>query len=216
MKFTGERILGKQRKADVRFADHPVRYNFAKQFCIWKKVLDIACGVWYGSDMIADVAEKITWVDVDASAIVQAQSLYHKDNLTYILWDGNTIPLEDESVDVVVSFETIEHIVEYNHFLKEIERVLKKGWVLLMSTPNYRGEIVKNIYHVSNFTTESFVKAVSDVFTIKKQYFQGKHFYPIPWRGILEAFFRIKKDIEIRSEKPAFHHHVSMVLAEKK
>lgn len=216
MQFTGERILWKQRKADVRFADHPVRYNFAKQFCAWKKVLDIACGVGYGSDMMAEIAETVTGVDVDASAIKQAQSLYHKDNLIYILWDWHTIPLDDESVDVVVSFETIEHIVEYNHFLKEIERVLKKWGILLMSTPNYRWEIVKNKYHVSNFTTDSFVKAVSEVFTIKQQYYQGKHFYPIPWRGILEAFFKIKKDIEIRSEKPPFHHHVSMVLAQKK
>lgn len=216
MKFTGERILGKQRKADVRFADHPVRYNFAKQFCAGKKVLDIACWIGYGSDMIADVAEKVTWVDVDAAAVAHAKSAFHKNNLTYIVGDWTTIPLEDESVDVVVSFETIEHIVEYNHFLKEIKRVLKKGGLLLMSTPNYRGEIVKNTYHVSNFTTESFVKAVSDEFAIKQQYYQGKHFYPIPWRWILEAFFRIKKDVEIRSEKPSFHHHVSMVLAEKK
>lgn len=215
MKFTGERILGNQWKSDVRFADHLERYDFAATLCKGKKVLDIACGTGYGSNIMAKVAESVVGVDIDKAAVENAQRVYKATNLSYIHGDGTTIPLADESVDVVVSFETIEHIVEYHHFLKEIHRVLKKGGVLLMSTPNFRGEIVKNRYHVSNFTTESFIAAVEKVFPIKEVYYQWKHFYPIPGRGILEAFFRIKKDVKIRAEKPSFHHHVTIIRAEK-
>lgn len=216
MKFTWERIVKKQRKSEIRFADHIIRYNFAKQFCEWKDVLDIACGIGYGTDILAQVAHKATWVDVDADAVNQSKNSYSRDNLSYIHGDWVTIPLDDNSVDVVVSFETIEHIVDYTHFLEEIKRVLKKDGVLLMSTPNYLGEIVKNEYHVSNFTTNTFLQAVAWVFTLKKTYYQGKHFYAIPGRWILEALVWYRRDIAIREEKPKFEHHVTIALANPK
>lgn len=216
MKFTWERIVKKQRKSEIRFADHLIRYNFAKTFCEWKDILDIACGIGYWTDMLAAVANKAIWVDIDADAVKQSQSSYQRDNLTYLHGDWITIPLADNSVDVVVSFETIEHIVDYTHFLEEIKRVLKKDWILLMSTPNYLWELVKNEYHVSNFTTNTFLQAVSSVFTLKKTYYQGKHFYVIPGRGILEALVGYRRDIAIREEKPPFEHHVTIVLATPK
>ncbi len=216
MKFTWERIVKKQRRSEIRFADHLIRYEFAKQFCEEKSVLDIACGIWYGTDMLAQVANNIVWVDVDADAVKQAQNTYKRDNLSYVVGDWVTIPLADSSVDVVVSFETIEHIKDYTHFLEEIKRVLKKDWVLLMSTPNYLWELVKNEYHVSNFTTNTFLQAVSSVLSLKKIYYQGKHFYAIPGRWILEALVWYRRDIAIREEKPSFEHHVTIALATPK
>ena len=215
MQFTGERILGNQWKGDIRFADHLERYNFAADYCTGKVVLDIACGTGYWSHIMSKVAKSVTGVDVDKFAVENAQKQYKADNLRYLLGDWETIPMDDASVDIAVSFETIEHIVNYDHFLQELKRVLKPGGMLLMSTPNFRWEIVKNKYHVSNFTTESFVSAVEKHFTLDEVCYQGKHFYPIPGRGILEALLRIKKDVKIRSQKPDFHHHVTIVKATK-
>jgi hypothetical protein len=93
--------------------------------------------------------------------------------------------------------------------------VLKPGGKLIMSTPNYLGEIVKNKYHVSNFTTQQFHDAVAEVFMIEKKLYQGKHFYPIPGRGIIETLLGIKKDVEIREELPEFDHHVSILIAQR-
>ncbi len=215
MKFTGERVEEKQWKFDLRFADHLARYDLAKPICKDKVVLDIACGTGYGTYTLAQVAQKIDGVDIDKESVELAQKQYTLPNLTYTVGDGTTIPFADNMFDVVISFETIEHIVEYHHFLDEIHRVLKPGGVLLMSTPNYKGELVKNTYHVTNFDTNTFVGSVKQHFNVEKIFYQGKHFYPFPWRGIFEGVFNIHRDVLIREQKPAFDHHVTIVQATK-
>lgn len=215
MQFTGERVEEKQRKFDLRFADHLARYDLAKPLCKDKVVLDIACGTGYGTSILAQVAQTIDGVDIDKDAIELAKKSYVKSNLTYTVGDGTTIPFEDNMFDVVISFETIEHIVEYHNFLKEIKRVLKPGGVLLMSTPNYKGELVKNTYHVTNFDTNTFVGSVKQHFDVQSVMYQGKHFYPLPGRGLVEWLFNIRRDVAIRTHKPAFEHHVTIIQAVK-
>ncbi len=216
MKFTGERIEKKQRKFEHRFADHLERYEFAKPFIKEKIVLDVACGTGYGTHILSQVAKDISWLDVDPQTVKVAKEKYHAPNLHYFLGDGKKLPFEDNQFDTVISFETIEHIVEYEQFLKEIKRVLKGDGTLIISTPNFLGEIVKNTYHVSNFTFKDFVDTIKNHFNINEILYQGKHFYPIPWRGLLEAFLGIKKDVKIYNQKPSFEHHVTIIKATNK
>lgn len=216
MQFTGERIEKNQRNFKKRFADHIKRYDFAKQYIQGKNVLDIACGTWYGSYELACAgALSVTWVDIDSDAIAIAKHAYNKENLTFEWWDGETIPFANDSIDVVISFETIEHIENYKWFLSEIQRVLKKNGKLILSTPNYRGELVKNHFHVSNFTDIHLVDIVEQYFQIDKHLYQGRHFFPFPWRWILETLLFIHRDTDIYAIKPGFPHHVTILVCTK-
>lgn len=213
MLFTGERAMEKTFLWKKRFADHYERYNLAKKYCENKIVLDAASWSGYWSFALSHVAKKVFWLDISKTAVEYCKKHVVSKNLNFVLWNGKDIPFDDNTFDVVVSFETIEHIKNYENFLKEIRRVLKKWGILIMSTPNFKWEIWKNKWHVSNFDHKQFVAAVSKYFTVEKQLFQWKHFYAFPWRGILEMIFWIKRDIKIHENKPWFEHSVSMVIA---
>ncbi|MCF7834543.1 class I SAM-dependent methyltransferase [Candidatus Gracilibacteria bacterium] len=215
MLFTGERAHGESFWGNKRFADHYERYDFAKNYCKDKVVLDIASGSGYGSFILSKRAKKVIGVDISQESIDYCKKNIKNGNLEFVTGNGKNIPLEDNSCDLIVSFETIEHILEYDNFLSELKRVLQHGGKLIISTPNFRGEIIKNKYHVSNFTTDLFIKTVSNFFNIENIYYQGKHFYPFPGRGILESLFGISRNIKIHSDKPDYNHHVTIIEASK-
>lgn len=215
MLFTWERAHWKTFLWEQRFQDHFIRYDFAKKFCENKKVLDIACGSGYGTNILSQIAKEIIWMDVSKDAIKFNKNTYKLNNWEFIYYDWKINPFTNKTFDVIISFETIEHIVEYNNFLKELKRVLKDNWILIISTPNFLGEIWKNKYHVSNFKHEKFIEIVGKYFNIEKIYYQWKHFYPFPWRGVIESLFWIKRDINIYWEKPDFEHHVSILFCKK-
>jgi len=111
----------------------------AKRFCAGHSVLDVACGEGYGADLLADVAGQVTGVDISHEAITHAENQYRdKNNLTFMQGSCEKLPLPDDSIDVAVSFETIEHLEAQERFVKELRRVLKPGGLLLMSSPNKR------------------------------------------------------------------------------
>ena len=86
------------------------------------------------------------------------------------------IPLEDASVDVVVSFETIEHLAEHEEMLAEIRRVLRQDGVLLISSPNkaiYTDETgYQNPFHVKELYTDEFVELVGRTFPNVRRFAQ--------------------------------------------
>lgn len=218
MNFSGERAMDKIAFWNLRFADHLERYHFAKKYCDGAVVLDVACGSGYGTQMLSNVAKKVVGLDVDATSVDYCKSHIHKDNCEFLLWDWVRIPFDDNTFDVVVSFETIEHIVDYHGFMKEVKRVLKPGGTLILSTPNYMWEVYKNIYHVSNFTTIHLVDLFHQYYKDFKVYYQGKHIFPFPGRWFIQVFlnlFWIRRDIKIRDSKPKFDHHVTMIVANK-
>ncbi len=218
MKFTWERIEWKQLWFNIRFADHFPRYDFAKKYCKDKIVVDIASGTGYGSYELSKVAQKVIGIDIDGQSIESAQKTYSNSNLEYRLGNWQKIDLPDESTDVVISFETIEHIIDYHEFMNEIKRILKPWWVLVLSTPNYIWEISKNIYHVSNFTTIHLVDLFKKYYENFEIFYQWKHLFPFPWRGFLQviwSWFGYKRDVIIRPKKPNFEHHVTLIVAKK-
>ena len=112
-----ERVTLGERNDHVE-REHVARYNFAKQFCAGKTVADIACGTGYGSEILRG-----------AAAVVDG---YDKELLC-----GNTvIDLEKESwskkYDVIVSFETIEHLENPEFFLANAHRTTQR---LIVSSP---------------------------------------------------------------------------------
>lgn len=135
MKFTGERFVPSE-AGEIRH-EHMHRYAWCARLTKGMDVLDIACGEGYGSAILARNARSVVGVDIDDTTVRHARAVYHNINdLKFLQGDAADIPLDDDSVDVVVSFETIEHHDKHREMLSEIRRVLRPDGVLIISSPN--------------------------------------------------------------------------------
>lgn len=158
LSWTGERYVP-QIKGSIAL-EHLHRYAMATEFVKGKRVLDVASGEGYGSQMLARTAAFVTGVDIDERSILHAQKKYQKNNLVFKQGSCTAIPLPDHSIDIVVSFETIEHIKEHEKFLSEIKRVLVPDGSLIISSPEKHAytEIPKhdNAFHIKELYREEF------------------------------------------------------------
>lgn len=170
---TGERMVPAYHKGDLIYAEHVTRYMCAEPIVKDKVVLDIASGSGYGTQMLAKYAKKVYGVDVSEEAIEYSKANFGAENVEYKVGDGESIPLEDNSVDVVVTFETIEHIKDYNRFMDEVMRVLKPDGVAIVSTPNDREFAEGNHFHLHEFEYSELVKLLDKRFKNIEPYFQA-------------------------------------------
>ncbi len=166
LSWTGERLIATCRGQILH--EHLHRYALAATIASGKHVLDIACGEGYGSNLLAEVGTYVIGVDIDADVIAHARRTYRKENISFREGSCLEIPLEDRSVDLVVSFETIEHIGEHEQFLKEIKRVLTVDGALMISSPDkreYTDRIGnKNPFHRSELYHEDFQRLLKHYF----------------------------------------------------
>ena len=132
--FTGERFTPEVRGAI--WYEHWHRYAVAVPVATGLRVLDAACGEGYGSALLARTAATVIGLDVDADAIAHARERYARSNLSFTAGSVASIPLPDASMDLVVSFETIEHLAEQPQMLAEFRRVLAPSGALILSSPN--------------------------------------------------------------------------------
>ena len=143
--------------------EHEIRYVFAKKFVKGKKVVDIACGSGYGSNMLVRSGAKILYgIDNDKAAISYAKQKYKDGNIKFTLGNAEKIPLRSNLADIIVSFETIEHLKYPKKFLKEIKRTLKPKGILILSTPNRDISYEDNPYHLKEYTLPELDMLLSD------------------------------------------------------
>lgn len=134
--------------------EHLQRYRFVKPYIRHKKVADIACGSGYGSYEMAKHAESVIAIDNNAKAIAYAKKYYSNPKISYILAEATKTLIPKESVDVVVSFETLEHLKNSNFFLREVNKILSPKGVLILSTPNKSYSVGTNHFHYYEYTAE--------------------------------------------------------------
>ena len=158
IEFSGERLTS-HATGQVEI-EHYHRYLLARQFCRGLDVLDVASGEGYGAALIAQVARSVIGVELDHAAVQAARLEFQKPNLKFEQGDARAIPLGNESVDVVVSFETLEHLAEHEQFLLELRRVLRPGGMLIISTPDSSVYSAPgqppNLFHVLELTRTEF------------------------------------------------------------
>ncbi|MDD5527838.1 MAG: class I SAM-dependent methyltransferase [Patescibacteria group bacterium] len=165
MPFDERLVLNKENKANIIYDEHLVRYRLAAQAAAGKKILDIACGSGYGSKILAEAgAAKVTAVDKSPEAVAMAKQDYHAANLEFKAGDAENIAEADKSFDLVVSFETIEHLNNAEKYLAEIARVLNAQGFFLVSTPNREVFGQKNPYHLREFTRGEFEAVLKKYF----------------------------------------------------
>lgn len=173
LKDTGERLIPEYAKGSLIYAEHFSRYLAAKPFVADKVILDIASGTGYGSKLLSESAKKVYGVDVDAGSVAYSKKMFGAPNIEYRVGDGTNIPLNDNSVDVVISFETIEHIESYHQFVKELKRVLKPDGLAVISTPNDLEFAEGNHFHVHEFTQDEIHDLLGEEFKNIDSYYQA-------------------------------------------
>lgn len=196
-KFTGERLIPEVMNEDTFLHLH--RYAITFDYIKDKDVIDIACGEGYGSFLMSKYAKNIIGIDIDKNTIDNANSKYVNNNLLYLQGDVSKIPLQSSTIDVVVSFETIEHTTMHDDMMLEIKRVLKPDGLLIMSSPdkyNYsekRG--FRNKFHVKELYLEEFENLIKKYFKYDKMLFQ-RYFHG----SMMFSMENIKKITEFRGD----------------
>jgi SAM-dependent methyltransferase len=152
-----ERIVPDETEPGI-VAIHRKRYEFALPLCEGKEVLDAGCGVGYGAAFLAAGAARVLGVDLDPEAIAYARRRYAAPNVEFRVGDVTALEVDDASVDVVCSFETIEHLSDRDAFLAEITRVLRPGGTLVVSTPRAGRTVERpeNPFHAVEFSSSDF------------------------------------------------------------
>lgn len=172
--FTGERMVPESAPAST-FWEHLYRYIFASRFVDGKFVLDIASGEGYGACGLSRCGARfVIGIDVSHEACKLASSRY---DLPVLCANAECLPLASNSVDLITSFETIEHLSSPGRFLADCARVLRPDGVLIISTPNRSvyGELSKdsNPYHTSELDESEFCALLREHFEIKSLYSQA-------------------------------------------
>lgn len=104
-----------------------------------KTILDFGCGNGAQTIEFAGAAGRILALDVDYNSLEIFSSELKRTNVRTVLpvqYAGGQLPVADESVDIVLSFEVLEHVSDETLALREIHRVLKPGGEAVISVPN--------------------------------------------------------------------------------
>ncbi len=172
LSFTGERFLPECER-EIWY-EHYHRYSMIRSLVGGKSVLDAACGEGYGSALLAASARQVTGVDISAEAIAHAKATYRHDNLNFKQSDVLAIDVLDNSFDVVVSFETLEHLAEHDELMQSFKRVLKPEGILIVSSPDKAEYSDK-----TGFNNEFHVKELyrNEFDTLINRYYQHARWY---------------------------------------
>lgn len=166
MEFSGERFVPECER-EMRY-EHWHRYAFAGHLVKERRVLDVASGEGYGTDHLARYAAHALGVDLEPEAVAHAAARYRRDNLSFLCGDCTRLPLQSDSVDAIVSFETIEHLAGQREMLAEFRRVLSGDGFLVLSSPNrktYSDDTgYQNEFHVRELYREELLELLAEQF----------------------------------------------------
>ena len=170
MKDTGERQIPKlPGTLDGLDIKHTQRYAWASAFTHHKRIYDIACGVGYGSLLLE--SSEYTGFDNSPETIDYAKEYYVANpSVRFFVADACALPTDLAVADVIVSFETIEHLKEPEAFLVWCS---KHGRMLLISSP-IRGSFGRSHFHLFEYRLEQFDRVLRKYFSKVTLFIQKK------------------------------------------
>jgi ubiquinone/menaquinone biosynthesis C-methylase UbiE len=217
MPFTGERFTPECLRE--MWYEHFHRYAFARALAKGRRVADIACGEGYGSMLLAQAASSVHGIDISADAIAHARSRYAaQSNLSFEQGDACQLSLADASLDVITSFETIEHLEAQEQLLAGFARVLKDDGVLVISSPDKRTYSdergYQNEFHVRELYRDEFLALLQRHFGHVRLYAQKLLFQSAIWSeqagvertAVLHTSSRDATDISDEPRYAAMYH----------
>ncbi len=106
-------------------------------------ILDVGCGVGQVVRALAARGFKASGIDVSQTSI----DIAREDSDSCHVYDGKTIPFADHSFHAVGAFNVLEHVEDPVAFLDEMNRVLRPGGTMVVSSPNFLRVIGWRDYH---------------------------------------------------------------------
>ena len=151
------------------------RYSFCLPFVKGKQVLDVPCGIGWGTSMLSGAAS-LTGVDADAEAIRYAASRFS--GIDFRVGRMEALPLEPNCFDVVVCLEGLEHLYlsDAKLFLAEARRLLRRNGRIIVTVPLLKGGMRHsgNPYHPYEFTEIGVRNLLEQHFeTVSLETFEG-------------------------------------------
>jgi len=187
LQFTGERFLPGC-TGEIAY-EHWHRYAFARRFAAGRRVLDAACGEGYGTALLATVAASAVGVDVDIATIEHARATYGESaRLSFVAASCTGFPLPSDSIDLVVSFETIEHVSaeQQRQMLSEFARVLKPDGLFVLSSPNKKlysdARNYVNEFHVHELDRDALSQLLAQHFPAQRWFSQRLAYWSGLWK----------------------------------
>lgn len=167
MKYTGERVIPKlMNPKNGLLIEHIARYEFANSLCKGR-VLDLACGVGYGSEILLKqnpYIKEYVGIDFCEKSIKYAKSNYNLIKANYYVGNALDTNLHEKLgvFDTIVSFETIEHFEGDYIFINNLYNLLKSNGTLIISTPFGRGknQPCSSPFHVYQYKEEEFIQVL--------------------------------------------------------
>jgi SAM-dependent methyltransferase len=157
--LTGERTLPDVPEENYWFRRHLAVYEWIAAWVGGKRVVDMACGEGYGSDVLARSAAGVVGVDANPEAHEHARRRYVQPNLRY---ERDLVESFAEPCDAVVFLQTIEHVQDAGAILEHFKSMLAPGGVAYVSTPNLLtlappgAEKSDNPWHVREYRAAEF------------------------------------------------------------
>ncbi|WP_160173999.1 class I SAM-dependent methyltransferase [Endozoicomonas montiporae] len=215
---SGERQTGIALE-DIRL-DHTVRYELAKkvikEYFGDKQIsaIDVFCGNGYGVYSLANDIKNlhITGIDGSQEAIDSANKYYSLPN-TLFSYKLFPFKLPENIFDVVICFESLEHVEDDRLMLDNIFCSLKVGGLLLVSIPNQNiHPLEKNPhhFHFRHYKNSDFLKLLPNEFKVKKTY--GQNVYKFSSSGVNTFELLQSKDMELI---PGVEGQVNIYLLQK-
>jgi 2-polyprenyl-3-methyl-5-hydroxy-6-metoxy-1,4-benzoquinol methylase len=142
-----ERFVPAEMHGELVEAEHIARYRWATAFCEGRRVLDAGCGVGYGAGLLKQAgAAEVVAVDL-SEAVIEVARGEVPEGVICAVADLHTLDYPDDSFDLVVCFEVIEHVDEQDRVLDQLARVLRPDGLLLISSPNRGNYVPGNPHH---------------------------------------------------------------------
>jgi SAM-dependent methyltransferase len=162
-----ERLVPEQLASDVGLGAetlqlHLSRYAFAAEHARRGRILDIACGVGYGSRLLSDclpAGTEVLGVDLSEAAITHARQQYRREGLDFAVADALRFS-DERGFDTIVSLETIEHLPDPDAFIDRMMGLLKPGGAFIASVPT-TPSVDANPHHLHDFTAARFRRMVA-------------------------------------------------------
>ncbi|MGZ4249698.1 MAG: methyltransferase domain-containing protein [Solirubrobacteraceae bacterium] len=160
---TGERFIPELMSGELIDAEHQTRYRFSLPHVRGCRVLDAGCGVGWGSALLVEAgASEVVGVDLDPEAVEDARRRVPA--ATFAVGDLMDLPFDDDSFDVVVCFEAIEHTGDTERTLDQLDRVLRPNGLLFVSSPNPDVYPPGNPFHLNEETPAELLRKAAGRF----------------------------------------------------
>ncbi|HEU4702678.1 MAG TPA: class I SAM-dependent methyltransferase [Conexibacter sp.] len=167
LELTGERTLPDVPEENYWYRRHLVVYEWIAARTLGKRVVDMACGEGYGSEVLSRGAASVVGVDANPEAHEHARLRYVRQNLRF---ERDLVETFHEQCDAVVFLQTIEHVQNPGEILEHFKSMLAPGGVAYVSTPNLLtlappgAEKSENPWHVKEYRAHEFRELCEDCF----------------------------------------------------